>query len=156
MYDDNISSNEEEDVDVEDIYKTKSPSKLKAHRRKSARRKKAFMKAKEKAEQIIIENDLCIKIVYNNYISLLHDIIFVPGKFVKTRLSWSCRKCDAKLNFGTYFNEEKTVYVLKQFHAHASGFLPSGNGSSSGPHLEPLLAVQPQDNCRQSWFCFST
>ncbi len=43
-----------------------------------------------------------------------------PGKFVKNRLSWFCRKCDAKLNFGTYFNEEKTVYVLKQFHAHAS------------------------------------
>jgi hypothetical protein len=66
MYDDNISSNEEEDVDVEDIYKTKSPSKLKVHRRKSARRKKAFMKAKEKAEQIIIENVLYIFIYICN------------------------------------------------------------------------------------------
>ena len=31
------------------------------------------MKAKEKAEQIIIENDLRIKIVYNNYISCVHS-----------------------------------------------------------------------------------
>ena len=38
MYDDNISSNEEEDVDVEDIYKTKSPSKLKAHCHKVVKR----------------------------------------------------------------------------------------------------------------------
>ena len=111
--------NVETDDEIEDIHATISPKK-KVKNQKDKRRKKAYEKAKAVAEKIIIENNLPLKLLYRNYLSVLHDVQFVPGPYKKKKiLYWNCQQCEAKISFSKFYDgEQELVYILTNFKSH--------------------------------------